>query len=246
MKPAAVLLLENLYRSGSELDWNLYLVSAPADVAPLHRLAGCRKVVVSLTECLLTFRPWMAAANTPNIGARQRAILATAGALQRIVWALPRKSNGGIREIEVDAPSTNGHTPQRIRLISEPDFLSWRYATSEFRRLRPEDSGKLGIIAKKGSNREYLRICQSSLDANKQNTKNLLTSLIEMALREKSLGVRWAVYDDGISEYHLLPMLRKMGFLCKKRERTIYVRANASESKSADWQLEDSLFCLDS
>ncbi len=247
MKPAAVLLLEYLYSSGSELGWDWYLVSAPPDVAPIHRMAGCRKVVVSLTECLLTFRPWMAAVNTPNIGASQRAALGMAGALQRIVWAVPRKSNGGVREIAVDAPSANGERPQRISLTSEADFLSWRYATSEFRRLQPEDSRKLGLIAKKGSSREYLRVCQSSLDADKKNTRLLLNTLVEIALREKSLGVRWAVYDDGISEYQVVPMLRKMRFLCMRRERTIYVRdATPSESGSAAWQLEDSLFCFDS
>ena len=65
MKPAAVLLLECLYRSGKQLGWCPYVVSAPSDVAPLHRLAGCRKLTVPLTECLLTFRPWKAAIDTP-------------------------------------------------------------------------------------------------------------------------------------------------------------------------------------
>jgi len=247
IKPAAVLLLESLYRCGSQLGWNWYLVSAPEEVAPLHRMAGCRKVAVSLTECLLTFRPWTAAANTPNLGTRQRAALAMAGSLQRIFWALPRNSNGGVREVVVDASSNDKQARPGISLSSDVDFLSWRYATSEFHRLRPENSSTLGLIVKSGSSYEYLRVCQSSSDLDKQDTKRVVSALVKMALQEKSLGVRWAVYDDGTSENQLVPLLRKMGFLCIRRERTIYVRRSAApESKSASWQLQDSLFCFDS
>ncbi len=246
IKPAAVLLLEDLYRSGSQYGWSWYLVSAPAEVAPLHRMAGCRKLSISLTECLLTFRPWMAAVNTPNVGASQRAALGMAGAVQRLFWAVPRKSNGGVRQVLVDAECSNGAKPDRVSLPSQPEFLSWRYGTSEFLRLRPEGSQGLGLIAKRGSNREYLRVCQSSSDLEKQNTKELLNSVAEIALREKSLGVRWALYDDAVSESPLVPTLRKMGFLCARRERTIYVRPVASELQPPGWQLQDSLFCFDS
>src|ERR1700691_4980160 len=88
VKPAAVLLLERLYRSGRELGWCPYLVSAPTEVAPLHRLAGCRKISIPLTECLLTFRPWTAAAHTQNLTTKQRIALAGVGIVQRVVWAL--------------------------------------------------------------------------------------------------------------------------------------------------------------
>jgi hypothetical protein len=82
MKPAAVLLLEYLYRSGKGLGWCPYLVSAPAEVAPLHTLAGFRKIVIPVTECLLTFRPWQAALSTPHLVRGQRLALTAVGTLK--------------------------------------------------------------------------------------------------------------------------------------------------------------------
>lgn len=247
IKPASVLLLEALYRSGSQFGWDWYLVSAPAEVAPLHRMAGCRKVSISLTECLLTFRPWKAAVNTPNIGSSQRAALAVAGSVQRALWALPRKSGRDVREISVDAPSSNNHhSATGISLTADPDFTRWRYGTSEFRRLQFRDSSESWLIAKKGSSVEYLRVCQSPPDIGEQDAKCLVKSLAEIALREKALGVRWALYADGPSHHQLVPVLRNMGFLCMRRERTIYVRRSAESAESPAWHLQDSLFCFDS
>lgn len=246
IKPASILLLESLYRSGSQFGWGWYLVSAPTEVAPLHRMAGCKKVSISLTECLLTFRPWMAAVNTPNIGAGQRAALAMAGSVQRTFWALPRKTDSAVREISVDAPSSNHHVAPGISLTSDVDFANWRYGTSEFRRLQLDGSDKSWIVAKKGSSSEYLRVCQSSPDLDEQNAERLVKSLIKIALRERALGVRWALYDDGSLQHRLVPVLRQLGFLCMKRERTIYVRRSASSGETPAWQLQDSLFCFDS
>ncbi len=247
MKPAAVLLLEHLYRSGRELGWCPYLVSAPTEVAPLHRLAGCRKIVIPLTECLLTFRPWKAALSTPNLVTSQRMALAAVGTLQRLVWAVPPKSDPQVRAVPADAPFEIRETPQRISVSCDPDFLMWRYSASEYLRLRMETSADLGVIVKRGSPDQYVRVCHSSAGSDERSSKPLLRALIANALEENALGVRWAVYDDGLSANTFVALLRKMAFMCVRRERTIYVYGlSPADLQPAAWHLQDSLFCFDS
>jgi hypothetical protein len=247
MKPAAVLLLERLYRSGRELGWCPYLVSAPTEVAPLHRLAGCRKIVIPLTECLLTFRPWKAAVSTPNLVTSQRMALAAVGTLQRLVWTFPPKADPQVRAVPVDARSESSETLQRISLSCDPDFLAWRYSSSEYLRLRMETSADLGVIVKRGSPDQYVRVCHTSLGSDEQSWKPLLKALIANALAENALGVRWAVYDDSVSGNAFVTLLRKMAFMCVRRERTIHALGlGPAELQPAAWHLQDSLFCFDS
>ncbi len=247
LKPAAVLLLEQLYRCGRELGWRPYLVSAPPEVAPLHRLAGCRKVSIPLTECLLTFRPWKAAAVTPNLSAKQRIALGAVGAMQRLLWAVPRRSEERVRAVAASAPCAVRPAPQRISLSSDADFLAWRYADPEYVHLQIEASEDLGVIAKRGSGREYLRVCQTASGADEHSWKPLLKALIGTAREEHALGVRWAVYDDGASGGNLVSLLRKMAFLCVRRERTVYVHGlGPDDLLPSAWGLQDSLFCFDS
>jgi hypothetical protein len=247
VKPAALLLLEQLYRCGRELKWRPYLVSAPAEVAPLHRMAGCRKINIVLTECLLTFRPFKAAADTPNLSTKQRVALAGVGALQRMVWAMRGKKSSGVREVPPDAPLSSNEINSEFSLSSDRDFLAWRYATDEYLRLQDDSSQNLGVIAKKGSARDYVRVCQSSLQPNDGKWQSVIRSLIAAAIEEDALGVRWAVYGHGALEKRLVTLLRKMAFLCVRRERTIYAHSlDATHLNPEGWHVEDSLFCFDS
>ena len=247
VKPAALLLLEQLYRCGRELKWRPYLVSAPAEVAPLHRMAGCRKISITLTECLLTFRPFQAAADTPNLNTKQRIALASVGALQRMVWAMRRKKSSGVREVPPDAPLSLREINSGFSLSSDRDFLAWRYASNEYLRLQVEASQNLGVIAKKGTAHDYIRVCQSSLNPNEGKWQSVIRSLIAAAIEENALGVRWAVYGHGALEKRLISVLRKMAFLCVSRERTIYAHSlDATHLHPESWHMEDSLFCFDS
>ncbi|HEX3375794.1 MAG TPA: hypothetical protein VHS29_02975 [Candidatus Acidoferrales bacterium] len=247
VKPAALLLLEQLYRCGRELKWRPYLVSAPPEVAPLHRMAGCRKISISLTECLLTFRPFKAAADTPNLNTKQRVALAGVGALQRMVWALRRKKSIGVHEVPPDAPISSREINSGFSLSSDRDFLAWRYTADEYLRLQAEASPDLGVIAKKGSAHDYVRVCQSSLNPNEGKWQSVIRSLIAAAIEENALGVRWAVYGQGPIEKRLVNLLRKMAFLCVRRERTIYAHSlDAAHLHPEALHVEDSLFCFDS
>lgn len=247
VKPAALLLLEQLYRCGRELDWRLYLVSAPADIAVLHRMAGCEKINIPVTECLLTFRPIKAARHTPNLDRKQRVTLAGVGALQRTAWAMSRKKSSGVREVPIDAPRIIRETNSGVSLSCDADFLAWRYAADEYLRFQAEASVDFGLIAKKGTDREYVRVCQSSVGLIEAAWRSLVRALIETAIEEHALGVRWAVYGDAAPEKQLIALLRKMAFLCVSRERTIYAHgSDASFRQRAFWHLEDSLFCFDS
>ena len=90
-KPAAVILLEQLYHYCRTLHWGPYIVSAPKGVDGLHRMAGCRPISFPLFECLLVLRPLRGSFATPNLTAKQRVLLFLIGAAQRTVWsaALP-------------------------------------------------------------------------------------------------------------------------------------------------------------
>jgi len=247
VKPAALLLLEQLYRCGRELKWRPYLVSAPAEVAPLHRMAGCRKISITLTECLLTFRPFRAAADTPNLNTKQRVALASVGALQCMVWAMRRKKSSGVRAVPPDAPISSREINSGFSLSSDRDFLTWRYTGDEYLRLQVEASQDLGVIAKKGSAHDYVRVCQSTLNPNEGKWHSVIRSLIAAAIEENALGVRWAVYGQGALEKRLITVLRKMAFLCVRRERSIYAHSlDATHLRPEALQLEDSLFCFDS
>src|SRR5258706_2909751 len=242
LKPAALLLLELLYRSARELGWSRYLASAPAQVAPLHTLAGLRKIGIPLTECLLTLRPWQATTLTNpllKLSQGHRLALAAAGTAQRAFWAFREKSSSHVRTVSADAPASVDATDHRICLSSEADFLAWRYSPPEYVRLQAEASNDLGIIAKRGLANEYLRVCQSSYCSDARTLKPMLKALITTALQENALGVRWAVYDDSGSANRVVSLLQKMAFLCVRRERTIYLHGlSPAELRSTAWRFQ--------
>lgn len=252
MKPAALLLLENLYKSARDLGWCRCLASAPVPVAPLHTLAGLRRIDLPLTECLLTLRPWRATHSNQHLPKSRRLALAAVGTLQRPFWTLRAKSTRHIHVVPAATPAPRaGALDRNISLSNDPDFLAWRYSPSEYFRLRAATSEDLGVIAKRGLARDYLRVCHSSYAANHGNPQPtlepMLGALVAAALEEEAVGVRWAVYDNGTPQNELVSIMRKMAFLCVRRVRTIYAQGlSPAELKPAAWHLEDSLFCFDS
>jgi hypothetical protein len=55
------------------------------------------------------------------------------------------------------------------------------------------------------------------------------------------------VYGHGALEKRLVNLLRKMAFLCVRRERTVYAHSlDATHLHPDSWHMEDSLFCFDS
>ena len=164
-----------------------------------------------------------------------------------MVWAMRRKRSSGVREVAPDTPIPHCEINSEFSLSSDRDFLAWRYSADEYLRLQVEASQELGVIAKKGSAHDYVRVCQSTLNPNDGKWQSVIRSLIAAAIKENALGVRWAVYGHGALEKRLVHLLRKMAFLCVRRERTIYAHSlEATHLHPEAWHMEDSLFCFDS
>ena len=57
------------------------------------------------------------------------------------------------------------------------------------------------------------------------------------------LGVRWAVYGTGKNARQLVSKMRKLGFLCAERTRTLLIRSKENRFlEAANWRLNDAIF----
>lgn len=248
-KPAAVILLEQLYRYCRTLHWGPYIVSAPKGVDVLHRMAGCRPITFPLFECLLVLRPWRASSATPNLTAKQRALLFLTGTVQGTVSAavLPAVPHPrGIRSVRVTEAVKDRQGPSILRLSEDKDTLGWRYPESQYLRLTAGDESESFVIAKSGSDGTYLRVCQYQLDSDDVPLSSLLVSLIRSARAQHALGLRWAVYDQSEKPARLVHAMRRLGFLCARRERKFLVSTDDPEFLTPGrWNMADSFVSFD-
>ena len=101
------------------------------------------------------------------------------------------------------------------------------------------------MIAKRGSQDRFLRVCQWRLDR-RRSLSAVLGVLVEEALRNRALGVRWAVYGGQAFSEGLVAGMRLRGFLCARRTRIVMI--HKSDERCLDqtlWQMNDSLFSFD-
>lgn len=249
-KPPAILLLERLYRDCHEQGWGPFLISAGAEIQPLHRLVGCRPVDFAVTECLLILRPWRAAAKTPNLNGLQRLAVFLVGCVQRSLWApaawlmrpghlVERVPHGSSVEFAA------GVGAERMALFEDEESMRWRYTEEGYVQFALEGSPDHFVIAKKGSGTGYLRVCQWNLPCHGGLT-SLLLALAREARKEKALGVRWSVYRGGERCAQLAGVLKKIGFFCAPRTRRLLVQTKSQEFLTAgNWKLTDALFSFD-
>jgi len=210
-------------------------------------LVGCGAVTFRVTECLLVLRPWRAIKRTPNLRRWQRASLGIAGALQTGARLLAKGLSQASREIRSIAIG-EGVSPgndKRLRFFDDSVALKWRYPEEQHEQLAFE--GKKGeyVIVKSGAPDRYLRVCQWRLGSD-QPTGQLVARLIETAEKQRALGIRWAVYGDDEAARNLSRRIRKFGFLCARRARTLLIFSKEPELLSADrWDIADGLFSFD-
>ena len=245
--PAAVVILEQLYRH-CRTHWDPFIVSSPFDV--LHRMAGCRPVTFPLFECLLILRPVRSACATPNLTAKQRALLFLAGVVQRTAWSmalpfLPRTN--GTCSVRISDEKKPVREPSTLRFAEDKDFLAWHYPESQYFRVgASQASGDDFIIVKNGSESKYLRVCQYHLDSESLPLSSVLVNLIATARAQNALGVRWAVYGEGEVPARLIRAMRKLGFLCARRERVLMVYTSDRELfQPSRWNMSDSFVSFD-
>jgi hypothetical protein len=74
----------------------------------------------------------------------------------------------------------------------------------------------------------------------------LINALIALARKERAIGVRWAVYENGPVSERVVKQMRKAGFFCTPRVRTVMVHNKQEDFlDAAKWNMNDSLFSFD-
>lgn len=194
-------------------------------------------------ECLLVLRPLVAARETPNLPRWQRACLFAGGTVQKAVW-LPASffvyPDGCPQSALIDAsprPEVSGF----LSFFEDSESLRWRYLPSDYERLALKGSDVGYITYKRGSANQYMRICQWLLDA--EINPRHIAELIRAAQRDRAMGVRWAIYGSDDRTQALVRRLRRFGFLCVPRVRTLLIKSGEVELLNPEnWNLTDAMF----
>jgi hypothetical protein len=70
--------------------------------------------------------------------------------------------------------------------------------------------------------------------------------MLQQAREDRAVGIRWAVYDNDEDCVHIVRALRRFGFLCARRVRTMMVHSQSPEFLDPRvWKANDSLFSFD-
>ncbi|GAC1684533.1 MAG: hypothetical protein PVS2B2_23540 [Candidatus Acidiferrum sp.] len=242
-----VTLIDKLFRHCQSLGWGPLLISTSAAVHRLYRSVGCYPTNFPVWECLLVLRPWKAAVGTPNLSGSQRAVVFLGGVCQRMVWSptafFPSRSNG-IRSVSTSDDALPNET-NSLSFFVDQDSLRWRYLEGQYERLLLDVEGREYAIVKKGSTDRYLRVCQWRLNSG-QPSLALITHLIQMAQKQRALGVRWSVYGDDAASKAFISRVRWYGFLCAQRVRTLLICTKDEELLAPEnWNLTDAMFSFD-
>lgn len=250
-KPAATLLLEQLYARASQQGWSPVIACDPAQPAPIHDALGCRAVDLPVRDCFFLLKPARACQSMDHLPLSTRIRLFAVGVGSSVYAACVspfRQPHGFVRRSRVTdgIASSNGHLPRHVSISEDPQFVSWRYAESSYVRFIVNNGHEGHAIVAKGSPVAFLRVCQFRTPSIRS-----LSALVEKLIREAratyALGVRWSVYGDGPDQDRLVAELRKHLFFCVRRTRRILVSspANAELLSPTNWNLADSLFTFD-
>ena len=235
--------IDELFRRCRSEGWSPLLISTPQKFHRVFRSIKCYPVEFPLWECLLVLRPQEASRNTPNLRGWQRAVVWGAGVLQSAWWSSATffsRNGDGIQHARM-AERRWETASALLSFFDDQESLAWRYPESEYARMVLKDGGEL--IVKDGTTTSYLRVCQARRSlANRE----LVVSLVKKALAQKALGVRWSMYGEDESSSALVSTLRKLGFLCVRRVRTLLVNsAEEAFLKPETWNLTDAMFSFD-
>jgi hypothetical protein len=133
----------------------------------------------------------------------------------------------------------------RFSFFEDSASLRWRYLDGQYVRLAFHGVPGDYLIAKRGSEGKYLRVCQWRLRS-QDSYFPLLIALVREAQSEKAIGVRWAVYDHDPSAEQLVRQMRRVGFLCARRVRTVMIHKKDPAFLAPElWNINDSLFTFD-
>jgi hypothetical protein len=139
-----------------------------------------------------------------------------------------------------------GMLPKRDGLLSffeDTHSLRWRYSGDDYQRLGLGAQSADYLIYKKGAANQFMRVCQWHLDS-KPVSFLQVAGLVQIAQRDGAMGVRWAIYGrDDTGNQTLVDRLRRFGFLCVRRERTLLIKSQEQELLAPEnWDLNDAMF----
>jgi hypothetical protein len=242
-----LVLVDTLFKHCQAAGWGPYFVSTREANHALSRRVGCKAAEFAIWECILIRKPWDAARHTPNLRTNQRAALFAAGLAQKLPWTFLRLAPNGSRAIR-PVPIASGavaSTTDRFGLFEDLDSLRWRYFEDQYLRLAFDAAPGDYVIAKRGSLDRYLRVCQWRLNS-VQSAGDLVGALVREAEKDNALGVRWAVYGEDAVSKALVSAMRKRGFLCTRRVRTLMLHSKWPEFlEGKNWNVNDSLVTFD-
>jgi hypothetical protein len=241
-----LILVDQLFQHGKKLGWDPIFVSTREANYPLSRRVGCKAAEFPLWECMLIHKPVGAARHTPNLDAKHRAALLVAGASQLVSWPVLSwglAASNGVHAEAIDAGM--GATKERLAFFEDEESLRWRYLEGQYVRFGFEGSPGEYVIAKRGGEEKYVRVCQWQLSSAKF-VDSALRALVRSAKEDKAIGVRWAVYDNEVLAPVLVERMRKLGFLCARRNRTLMINTGQAPFYEASaWRVNDSLVSFD-
>lgn len=201
-----------------------------------------------LWECVLILRPWNAARHTPNLQSGQRAAFFAAGVPQRLfasAISLAMRASNGIRVVPIDSECPADRCEDRLMFFEDRESMAWRYMDGQYVRLTLAVDTRDYLIVKRGSSDRYLRVCQWRLGST-ESVASLLAAMIRLARVDGAVGVRWAVYDGDAMAAGLIRAMRRFGFFCVRRMRTVMIHTKDPKFLApAMWKMNDSLFSFD-
>lgn len=243
----AIVLLKALYQyTREQLNWDPVLISAPAEVDAIHRHCGARSVAFPLTECLFIRRPFRAARLTPNLTTQHRVALLAIGLVQAILGPIYRGFTFGrpscLKEVYLTTSERAHDSLDKIAFSQTAAYWQWRYPLDQFVIYQVGNSTDDFVIARRGSPTHYLRVCAAKISSTNVSGFRLMTDLVKECGKQRAIGVRWAVYQNGNTASDLVSAFRRIGALCAKRLRTMSVLTQKERClDSASWIMEDSV-----
>jgi hypothetical protein len=245
-RAAFIVLLDQLFQHCQREGWGPIFASTNKKNQAFTRRVGLQPSEFHVWECLFILRPVNAARHTANLTQRQRALALGGGISQRILWSVARIVLSGMNGVRPIAVSDGPLEPEQNRLsfFEDRESLRWRYLDGQYIRFSFAMAPADYLIAKKGAQDRYLRVCQWRI-CSSASLRSLIVALLREAASEKALGVRWAVYEGEMSE-EITREMRRLGFLCVRRTRIVMVHKRDSGFLSpATWKMNDSLFSFD-
>ncbi|HLK04874.1 MAG TPA: hypothetical protein VKT53_10585 [Candidatus Acidoferrum sp.] len=242
-----LVIVNELFAHGIKQGWGPYFVSTAEANHPLSRRVGCRNAEFPLTECLLIRNATGAARETPNLSRKQRASLLAVGLGHKIAWTGNRLFANGIGKLQTVAVGSGPVVPvtDRFSFFEDADSIRWRYFEDQYLRFSFEGSAEDYVIAKRGERDRFVRVVQWRI-RRADRAAALVGALIRHAEKDNALGIRWAIYDREPFAETLLSLLRKRGFLCVRRVRTLMLHSVKPEyTDAAVWNVNDSLVSFD-